>query len=174
MESARVGSLKDLKSKRGDEWCDKNIFDVNKKEANRFAASIREDQKGGSPVITPAPLEVGGWEQAEYLAFWEELIRTRVTAVHFKDKWEYSNGCTFEYAVALDAKIGRFDEHGQPLERDRAISYVRDAIDAIAKMEGNFDTAKLNKHLEWIETVDGPIVTTTKISGPIPVPKVNV
>jgi hypothetical protein len=174
MESEGIGSLKDLKSKYGDEWCDTNVFNVNKDEANKFAASIREDWKDGTPIITPAPLEVPGWEQPEYLAFWEELIRTRVTAVHFRDKWEYSNGCSFEYAVALDAKIDRFDQQGQFLEKDKAISYVRDAIDTIAKMKGNFDTAKLKKHLKWIEEGGSSIATTTKIQMPTPKSKVTV
>ena len=174
MEGEAVGSLKDLKGKRGDEWCDKNIFNVNKDEANRFAASVREGRKDSVPVITPAPFDVRGWDQAEYLAFWEELIRTRVAAVHFRDKWEYSNGCTFEYAVALDAKIDRFDQQGRRLEADKAISCVRNAIDEIAKMKGNFDTAKLKKHLGWIEASGGPVVTTTKIPTPTPKSKITV
>ncbi len=168
METDDVGSVKDLKSKRGDQWYDKHILNANKDEANKFAASVREGRDGSIPVITPAPFDVRGWDQPEYLAFWEEVIRTRVAAMHFRNNWEYSNGCTFEYAVALDAQIDKFDERGQPLEDDRAITCVRNAIDTIAKMKGNFDTSKLKKNLQRIE-VSG---STTKFPVPMPRSKI--
>ncbi len=174
MEDAGVGSVKDLKSKRGDEWYDKFILNANKDEAKKFAASVRESRTDRIPVITPAPFDVRGWDQPEYLAFWEEVIRTRVTAVHFKDKWEYSNGCTFEYAVALDAQIDRFDQQGQALERDQAITFVRNAIDGCAKLKGNFDTNKLKKNLQRIEANGNPIVSTTRFPMPTPAPKITV
>jgi hypothetical protein len=164
MEDAGVVSPRALKCKRGDEWYECNIIGANKERANSFAASIRRAQGDGAPVISPAPFDVRGWEQQEYYAFWEELIRTRISAVHFADKWEYSNGCTFEYAVALDKGIDTLDEQGQPLPGDRAILCIKNAIDAIAKMKGNYDTAKLKKHLGWIEEKRNPAETTIRVS----------
>jgi hypothetical protein len=96
--------------------------------ATRFAATLRAHFAGTEMVITPAPFLAPGWTQAEYLAFWEELIRTRVKAVYFNHAWEYSNGCTFEYAVAAEAGVPAFDADLRRLPIGDAIARVERAV----------------------------------------------
>jgi hypothetical protein len=121
------------------------LLKTNMEEASRFAARLREELGGREMVITPAHFDAPGWTQAEYLAFWEELIRTRVKAVWFNDGWEYSNGCTFELAVAVEAGVATYDAHGRPLSREHGIGFVERAI---ADLEARgFDTARLRINL---------------------------
>jgi hypothetical protein len=112
---------------------DKNIFpaikEENKKAAALFASKVRGEQTDGAMVINPAPLEVPGWGQTEYLAFWYELIRTRVKEVRFNENWEFSNGCTGELAEALkNPDIATFDSEGHHLAADKAVEAVEAAV----------------------------------------------
>jgi hypothetical protein len=138
-----IKSTPDLKKQLGDAWFKKNIFDPNVQSANAFAASVRQIQTNRSPVITPAPFEVQEWGQPEYLAFWEELIRTRVKAVRFNRNWEFSNGCTFEFVVAHDAGIRTLDVDGSALSPRAGALLIQEAI----KQFADFDTTNLQEHL---------------------------
>lgn len=142
----------ELKKKFGEAWFEKNIFDVNTRFANEFAASVRAKQTDGTPVITPAPFSVKDWGQPEYLAFWEELIHTRIKAVCFNKKWEFSNGCTFEFAVAQQACIPTFDYAGNPLGLEIAIASVGEAIEQLEK--DGFDIAKLQENFQLLQSLD--------------------
>jgi hypothetical protein len=128
---------------------DKNIYrkviEGNGKAAAVFASAVRE-QNEGAMVINPAPLELSDWGQAEFYAFWDEVIRTRVKQIRFNDEWEFSNGCTYELAVALDEGIPIFDSKGNPLERKSAITAIDNALNLLHHQ--GFDEAlkKLRKH----------------------------
>lgn len=124
------------------------LLKTNMEEAGRFAARLREHLGGRELVITPAPFEAPGWTQAEYLAYWEELIRTRVKAVYFNDGWALSNGCTFELAIALEAGVPTFAADCAPLPADAAAEMVERAI---AEVEARgYDAARLRINLERI------------------------
>lgn len=143
-------TAKELKEKLGKPWFETNIFGPNIRSASEFAKSVRTSLRDNSLVITPAPFNAPEWTQPEYLAFWEELIRTRIKAVWFNENWEFSNGCTFELAVALDAKVPAFNHLGHDLSRQKAIRDVETAIDQLAAEK--FDTAKLCENLERLRT----------------------
>ena len=126
------------------------ILDANCEEASSFARRLRAEL-GDVQVITPAPFAAPGWTQAEYLHFWETLIRTRVRAVYFNQAWQYSNGCTFEYAVAREAGVPTFDDAGQPLPLERAIGLVEDAI---GELEAHgLEVPRLRLHLERLQAL---------------------
>jgi hypothetical protein len=148
MHANGVTSRKELETKLGDNWVKKHVFDVNNKSANDFAKRIRDCQTDKTPVITPAPLSVPGWGQPEYLAFWEELLRTRVKAVCFNTNWEYSNGCTFEFAVASGASVETLDSEEKPLSAAASIALVKRAIDTVKEMNKDFDTMSLERNLD--------------------------
>ena len=95
-------------------------------------------------MINPAPFKVPGWDQPEYLGFWEELIRTRVKAVRFNKNWEFSSGCTFEFVVAMKAEIPTLDAEGSEISFKTAVTSIEAAI---SKFNG-FDTKKLQVNLE--------------------------
>jgi hypothetical protein len=125
------------------------VWNPNAAAAMKFAQDLRHSLGGNQLVITPAPFLAPGWNQPEYLGFWETLIRTRVKSVYFNDDWEYSDGCTFEFSVALDAGLPTFDANREPLsvaeaiERiAAAIGYLRhDAID-VSALSGSLERVK--------------------------------
>jgi hypothetical protein len=153
-ESLREHGLKtasELKKKMGQTWFDAHIFQANIRSAKEFAKLVRANLGNGAMVITPAPFTAPEWSQAEYLAFWETLIRTRVEAVWFNQNWEFSNGCTFEFAVALDHGVPTFDHLGSPLKRRQAIQSMESAIDLL--VAENFDPSKLRENLDRLHAV---------------------
>jgi hypothetical protein len=138
----------ELRETMGRAWYSANIFDANVEAGRRFADAVRE-RADGAPVITPGPFSAPGWSQAEYLGFWETLIRTRVSAVWFNENWQYSNGCVFEFAVACHASVGTFDHRGRPLSRAEGAGLVRAALAELDR--DSFDTTAMRDSLERIE-----------------------
>ena len=149
MRKHGVRSRPELEEKLGKEWVRTNIFAVNEKSANDFAQSVRHTLSDKTMVITPAPFSVPGWSQPEYLAFWETLIRTRIKSAWFNHRWEFSNGCTFEFAVAQDAGISTLTREGRPLDRQAGIKAIKSAIEQLTGL--GFDAAKLNQNLERLQ-----------------------
>jgi hypothetical protein len=147
-----VKTASELKKKMGPEWYEAHIFQANVLSATEFAKSVRAKSGDETLVITPAPFSAPGWSQPEYLAFWETLIRTRIKTVWFNENWEFSNGCTFEFAVALDAGVPMFDHLGNPLSRQKAIQAVEKAIHRLSAEE--FDTSKLRENLERLRAAN--------------------
>jgi hypothetical protein len=148
-EALRQYKLKtedELKEQMSPAWFQANIFDENAEVANKFARFVRSRVSDNTMVITPAPFYARGWKQPEYLFFWETLIRTRIKSVWFNREWQFSNGCTFEFAVALDAELPTFDHDGKPLDRTAGIAAIESAIERL-EAEG-FDTTKLLENLE--------------------------
>jgi hypothetical protein len=155
----KLKTAAELKKQMGQAWFDANIFAVNAEAANEFAKFVRSSVSDNTMVITPAPFTAPGWSQPEYLAFWETLIRTRIESVWFNREWQFSNGCTFEYAVALDAELPTFNHDGKALDREAGMAAIESAIDRL-KAEG-FDTAKLQENLEKLRA---PRLVPRKVS----------
>lgn len=145
MRSHRAGSLAELRRSLGDEPFDEAVLDRNVEAGSEFARRLHERLGGREVVVTPGPFAAPGWTQREYLHFWETLIRTRVHAVYFNDGWEYSNGCTFEYAIALEAGLPTFDSACAPLPTDRALALVTNAARDLESR--GIDTTRLHLHL---------------------------
>jgi hypothetical protein len=170
MQKHDVTSQEALIMKRGKSWFETNIVRINSAAADNFAKSVRDQQSGHTPVITPAPLNISEWGQPEYLAFWEELIRTRVSSIRFNPNWEYSNGCTFEFAVAVDKDIPILSSQGIPIPASVAIAAVKDAVTKIKGWNTEFDTAKLEANLERIRfSSEGPL-SRKRPAGSIKIP----
>jgi hypothetical protein len=122
-----VRERRELKAKLGEEAFRRQVWDPNVAEANAFARELHH-RLGGEIVLTPAPFVSPDWTQPEFLAFWETVIRTRCKAVYFSEDWEYSSGCVFEFAVALDAGLPTFCAGGQELSREEGSSRIAAAI----------------------------------------------
>jgi hypothetical protein len=153
-EALREHKLKtaaELKQKMGEAWFTANIWDINVKSARDFAESVRSTLNDGTMVITPAPFSAPGWTQPEYLAFWETLLRTRIRSVWLNRNWQFSNGCTFEFAVAQDAGLPTFDQEGDTVDRSEGIELMSVAIRTL-ETEG-FDTSKLRENLKRVHAM---------------------
>jgi hypothetical protein len=146
-----VKTAADLKQVKGKDWYTTNIWDANVKSAQDFAARVREKVGGKTLVITPAPFSAPGWAQPEYLAFWEQLLRTRISSTWFKSDWQYSNGCTFEFAVSADAGLPTFDHEGNPLSVRQAAGMIDAAIRDLDSSA--LDTTKLRENLARLHPV---------------------
>src|SRR5215471_5271442 len=144
MRKHEVKSSAELKEKLGKGWFQKNIFDLNAKSTNEFAASVRLGQTGQTPVITPAPLYVHDWGQPDYNGFWKELIHTRINSVRFNGNWQFSNGCTFEFVEAQEARIRTLDVNGKLLTPRAAAELIEEAI----KQFDDLDTSALQQNLD--------------------------
>lgn len=145
----------ELKEKRGKDWVTENIRKVNFENARRFAEYVeyvRNTIGDNTMVITPAPLEVPGWGQPEYNEFWQRLLHSRIKSVWFNCNWEFSNGCTFEFAVAQDHGLRTFDRDGKPLDRCEGIELITAAIEQLETQK--FDTSKLADNLERLQAVN--------------------
>jgi hypothetical protein len=136
----------ELKRQLGEPWYQAHIWDANVKSAIDFTEAIRATLRDDTIVITPAPFSASGWDQTQYLSFWEVLLRTRVKSVRFNVNWQFSNGCTFEFAVAEDAGLPTFDHRGAPLPREAGIDLINAAIQRLEPQ--GFDATKLRENLE--------------------------
>lgn len=137
-----------FKEKLGRDEFTNRVWNPNFSAALEFAKEIRRSSQNRTLVISPAPFTAPGWTQPEYLAFWETLLRTRIQQVWLNRNWQFSNGCTFEFAVAIDAGLPTADHDGHALSVDQAIDLMTDAIGTL-KSE-NFDTSSLKLNLERI------------------------
>lgn len=146
-----VKDIPSLKRALGEtEWL-RRVWNPNVAEANAFARELRELLPGRPLTVTPAPFLAPHWNQEEYLALWESLIRTRFRAVYFSDDWEYSNGCTFELAVAWDAGLPTFDARGDALELAEGMEKITRAAREL-EAEG-FDNHGLLLNLARLEEI---------------------
>lgn len=119
----------ELREKIGDAAYQVKIWNPNVAAATAFARHLHHTMGGHEVVITPAPFSAPGWNQRQYLSFWEELLRTRIKSVYLNDGWQYSNGCTFEFAVALDHGLPTFDHEGKALSAAHGLRLMETAID---------------------------------------------
>lgn len=141
----------ELRDRIGPDWFTSHVWDPNVEAAAQFANEVRRAHEYRVPVITPAPFSAPGWTQPEYLTFWETLLRTRIREVWFNANWQFSNGCTFEFAVARDAGLPTRDHQGQPLEIDVAVDLIRTSIRTLEA--SGFETNSLRENLHRILAV---------------------
>lgn len=67
-------------------------------------------------VIDPSPLLVDHWSQDDYMALWTGLIDRHAGEVRFMPGWEYSLGCTKEFAHATRVAVPTFQFEGAPID----------------------------------------------------------
>jgi hypothetical protein len=138
----------ELRARLGEEQYQVRLWNPNVDAATAFARRLHHTLAGNELVITPAPFNAPEWNQQEYLDFWKALLLTRIKAVYFNDGWQYSNGCTFEFAVALDADIPTYDAAAAPLSRDEGVGLIEEAIRQCER--SGIDPRPLADNLKWV------------------------
>lgn len=146
MRQSGVLTAAAFKESVGREAFTTRVWEPNVAAALTFAERVRLADERRTLVITPAPFAAPGWSQPEYLAFWEMLLRTRIKSAWFNRNWQFSNGCTFEFAVAVDAGVPTMDDHGQPLAIDAAAGLIGAAVQALE--QDGFDASTLRLNLD--------------------------
>jgi hypothetical protein len=103
-----------------------DLIQFNVARGVEFAEKLRE--RGLINVVTPGPYFAKGFDQQHYLYLWEWFIIKKIYEARFNFDWEYSNGCTLEYAIAARKGIPRLDHEGNRIELERAIERVEAAV----------------------------------------------
>lgn len=103
-----------------------DLIQFNVARGVKFAEKLRE--RGLINVVTPGPYFAKGFDQQHYLYLWEWFIIKKIYEARFNFDWEYSNGCTLEYAIAARKGIPRLDHEGNRIELESAIERVEAAV----------------------------------------------
>lgn len=152
LKKYQVSSESDLKAKLGDEEFKRvqtELIQANVARGVEFAEKLRE--RGLINVVTPGPYFAKGFDQQHYLYLWELFIIKKIYEVRLNSDWEYSNGCTLEYAIAARKGIPRLDHEGSPVDLANAILRIEAAITELEK-EG-FVLEKLKHNLGLIKAI---------------------
>lgn len=93
-----------MTTKRAERAFYEQVIEPNRLEASSFVSRLR--RKEAQPVINPAALrDLPGWTQNDYRVMWGDVISRCVRLVVFRDGWEYSDGCTYEFFVAVKQRL---------------------------------------------------------------------
>ncbi|HEV7746652.1 MAG TPA: hypothetical protein VGO56_16775 [Pyrinomonadaceae bacterium] len=147
-----VRSEVELKEKLGDEEFKKvqtELIQFNVARGVEFSEKLRE--RGLNNVVTPGPYFARGFDQQHYLYLWEWFIIKKIYEVRFNYDWEYSNGCTLEYAIAAKKGIPRLDHEGSNIDLKSAIERVKVALAELRNEE--FLVTKLENNLTLLEDI---------------------
>src|SRR2546430_1755029 len=129
LKSRGVQSEDELREKLGAEEFKRlqtDLIQANVARGVEFAEKLRE--RGLINEVTPGPYFAKGFDQQHYLYLWEWFIIKKIYEVRFNFDWEYSNGCTLEYAIAAKKGIPRLDHEGSVLDIASAIQKVESAV----------------------------------------------
>jgi hypothetical protein len=126
----------------------RRVISANKQRAANVVGRLRDALPG--TLIDPAQLlDVPGWEQPDYHALWVSVIEKYANTVIFIDEWQYSVGCTIEFAAAVRSDVSMLTERLTPLDVTVGVALIRSAL---AKYEAaNLDSAPLSRSLRIAE-----------------------
>jgi len=147
-----VRSEDELKAKLGAEEFKRvqtELIQFNVARGTQFAEKLRE--RGLINVVTPGPYFAKGFDQQHYLYLWEWFIIKKIYETRFNFDWEYSNGCTLEYAIAARKGIPRLDHEGNRLELGPAIGVVEAALKELK--DAGFVVGKLESNLGLMKAI---------------------
>ncbi len=128
-------------------------FDANSAALKATAARLRNERS--EIVVEPASLNVVGWSQNDYIAFWEIFIERHVRLVMLMPGWQFSAGCAAEFAKATESGIRTETLEGLELRPEQGIAMLQAAADDM-KDGGRFEgIARLRASiLETINRID--------------------
>ncbi|HEX8128106.1 MAG TPA: hypothetical protein VF527_03325 [Pyrinomonadaceae bacterium] len=140
-----VSSGEELKAKLGAAACKELMNELVRRNIARgiaFTENVR--QRGHANLINPGPLIAPNFEQQHYLYLWEWIIIRKAYEAQFNEDWEYSSGCTLEYAIATRKGISRRDHLGNILELPQAVGRVERAVAELKRSGMRVETLELN------------------------------
>lgn len=147
-----VRSDEELKQKLGDDEFKRvqtELIQANVARGSEFAETLRA--RGLINVVTPGPYFAKGFDQQHYLYLWEWFIIKKIYEVRFNKDWEYSNGCTLEYAIAARKGIPRLDHEGNAIQLSQAIEKTEAAVKELR--DAGFVVKKLEHNLRLLNSL---------------------
>lgn len=145
-----VHSEAELKDKLGADGCRevmRKLMVENIARGVEFTDDLR--RRGLTNLLNPGPFHGRGFEQQHYHYLWEWVIVKKIRESYFNEGWEYSNGCTLEYAISHRKGIPVLDHLGRALSLDDAEALVGRAV-ADLKAHG-IVAPMLERNLVWIK-----------------------
>lgn len=134
-----------------------DVVAANLRRANHAVSRLRATMQAN--VIDPSRLpDIPGWAQADYHAFWSQVVGLYPQQMIFLDQWQYSVGCTREFADAIRIGLPTFTEHLSVLDADTGVRLVRSALHEYD--EARVDSASLRTSLKAIQTALGKPTST--------------
>lgn len=111
------------------------VVTPNLNHAKSLVGQLRE--KNAIPVIDPTAVPpIPGWQQSNWIAFWERVITRFANSLVMADGWEYSFGCSHEFVFAHAHGLPAFDENGKLISPNRAIDLLESAVREISSHGG--------------------------------------
>jgi hypothetical protein len=114
-----------------------------------------ERDLAGRPVIDPTRLgPIAGWQQSDYHAFWVRVIHRFARTVVFADGWEYSSGCSLEFAAAVADGLQTLDAELRPLTREAGQSRLLAAATDLD--QAGLGASQQRRVLDYLGVADSP------------------
>jgi hypothetical protein len=149
-----VRSDEELKDKLGPEGHRRvkaELIEWNVARGVEFTEGLR--RRGLTYLVNPGPLCARDFTQQHYHYLWECVIIKKIGQTYFNDGWEYSNGCSLEYAVSRRKGIPCFDHLGRELPPAEAIERLSRAAAELRARQ--IPAAALERNLGLITALDG-------------------
>lgn len=103
---------------------------------NRSAATVlvkRVRDINSGPVIDPTAVHhIEGWTQGDYRTAWARVIEEFVRTVVFANGWEFSNGCSYEFLIAVKTGVEAVDEALRPIDLPTGMSLISRAASELS------------------------------------------
>lgn len=99
-----------------------DVVKVNRELAASYVRRLRSLES--RVVVDPSALDdLPGWTQSDYRVLWGRVIEEYCEVVVFRDGWEHSSGCAYEFhvAVASNAHLVREDLTPLPMAAGRSL-----------------------------------------------------
>lgn len=110
----------------------REVIEPNREQTARYVRDLRKRTE--RVVIDPTALQdLPGWTQADYRVFWGRIIERYAETVVFRDGWQYSSGCAYEFLVALESGAHLLREDLTALALEEGKSFISRAIDEARK-----------------------------------------
>jgi hypothetical protein len=111
-----------------------SIVDENKAAGRHLAEELR--RRTQRAVFDPTTFRNGiGWAQEDYRQACLSVLSTCADLVVLADGWQFSVGCVFELASALDLGLPIVDPHLRPYRTIDLIAALREGEAALAELQ---------------------------------------
>lgn len=118
------------------------VVEPNRREAQAYVRRLRDRVRY---VIDPSALgDIDGWKQDDYRFYWGRVIENFVSRVVFRNGWEHSSGCCYEFLTAIRAGVETVDETLDPLPSARGYTMISEALRQGAESNALFLQAVLD------------------------------
>jgi hypothetical protein len=103
-----------------------SVIHPNCEDVASRVAELRKITK--AVVINPAAFNRPDWNQDDYRYFWGYIIERFVERVVFKDDWQFSSGCGYEFLRCIRSQIAACAENGKELRVKDGLTLIEQAI----------------------------------------------